>query len=405
MKGLARVAVVSCLFVNAAWADGDESKPPMYGAAMGSYLLPDNVRNDTNGFGAHLVFGLPLTQSLNLEINGFGTALTQGSSTKTVVVGGKPTLVSSGETDAQFGLGADLMYGFGHHKLMPFVLGGAGVEFETFYDTRKQDQPGPFVDLGAGVLYKFTPHFSLRAEARYYGIYNNGSYDPRGLGDARFNIGLQYGFFKSPPPPPPCNCSAPPPPPPPPVVSKRSCPAAPPGFKIDENGCIVEQAVVLRGINFVFNKDLLTPAARDTLDQVVVSLKAQPELYVQVEGHTDSIGSDAYNNRLSTQRAESVRSYLISKGVNPEHLNAKGFGKTRPIATNSTPEGRAENRRVVFVVINTPPSLKVIEKAPTEASKADAEHGEPARLSGDEAAPAKPKAKHKKAAPKPAAAP
>ena len=77
---------------------------------------------------------------------------------------------------------------------------------------------------------------------------------------------------------------------------------------------------------------------------------AYPDLKLQVEGFTDSIGSDEYNLELSEKRADSVRAYLISNGVSPDHVTAQGFGKSNPVADNDTAEGRKLNRRVDMIV-------------------------------------------------------
>ncbi|MFT2536497.1 OmpA family protein, partial [Escherichia coli] len=79
---------------------------------------------------------------------------------------------------------------------------------------------------------------------------------------------------------------------------------------------------------------------------VAAGLASQPKLTVQIDGHTDSVGSAAYNLALSKKRAESVRAYLVSKGIDASRLAAEGYGKTKPIASNDTEAGRAENRRV-----------------------------------------------------------
>jgi outer membrane protein OmpA-like peptidoglycan-associated protein len=107
-----------------------------------------------------------------------------------------------------------------------------------------------------------------------------------------------------------------------------------------------KQNLILRGVNFEFNKSRLTPDARKVLDFVAQSLAAHPEARVEVAGYTDNIGSAAYNQRLSLARARSVRAYLISRGVNAQQLTAVGHGKEDPVAPNTTDEGRAENRRV-----------------------------------------------------------
>jgi len=102
---------------------------------------------------------------------------------------------------------------------------------------------------------------------------------------------------------------------------------------------------------FVTGKSELLPAARDQLDQVATALKDQGEVKpMVVEGYTDAVGSDATNLKLSKDRAESVRAYLVSKGVPSEKITSVGKGEANPVASNDTPEGRANNRRVEIVV-------------------------------------------------------
>jgi outer membrane protein OmpA-like peptidoglycan-associated protein len=94
----------------------------------------------------------------------------------------------------------------------------------------------------------------------------------------------------------------------------------------------------------------LKPGAREKLAKVSGILLAHPGLNMQIEGHTDSVGGDAYNVRLSEQRAESVREFLGEQGVALSSITAQGFGKAEPVASNDTPEGRQRNRRVEIVV-------------------------------------------------------
>jgi len=123
----------------------------------------------------------------------------------------------------------------------------------------------------------------------------------------------------TPPPPPP------PTPTPPPTVSKR---------------------IVLRGITFDFNQSTIRPDSRPVLDEAVDVLRENPSVSVVIEGHTDSIGSEAYNQALSVRRAEAVFRYLVNSGIAPDRLTVEGFGKSDPVATNETEAGRAQNRRV-----------------------------------------------------------
>jgi outer membrane protein OmpA-like peptidoglycan-associated protein len=111
-------------------------------------------------------------------------------------------------------------------------------------------------------------------------------------------------------------------------------------------GLIVNMSDVL----FDFNKYTLKPEAREKLAKVSGILLSYPNLKLQVEGYTDSIGSDDYNQKLSEQRADGVRDYLVSQSVPDNNISARGFGKSDPVADNSTSQGRAENRRVELVV-------------------------------------------------------
>ena len=91
-----------------------------------------------------------------------------------------------------------------------------------------------------------------------------------------------------------------------------------------------------------------------------------PRLQVELQGYTDSTGSDRYNLMLSDKRANSVREYLISQNVKPEQLSAKGFGKANPVASNATPAGRAKNRRVVMKVLENPGEVTVKGEGQTQ---------------------------------------
>ena len=111
-------------------------------------------------------------------------------------------------------------------------------------------------------------------------------------------------------------------------------------------GLIVNMSDVL----FDFNKYTLKPEAREKLAKVSGILLAYPDLKLQVEGYTDNIGSDEYNQKLSEQRADGVRDYLVVQSVSDANVTATGYGKNTPVADNSTNGGRAQNRRVELVV-------------------------------------------------------
>ncbi len=111
-------------------------------------------------------------------------------------------------------------------------------------------------------------------------------------------------------------------------------------------GLVVTMADVL----FDTGKYNLRPAARERLARLAGIVLAHPGLMLQAEGHTDSTGSDEFNQRLSGQRAETTCSFLLEQGLSQDMVMAKGLGKAMPIADNSTPEGRQKNRRVEIIV-------------------------------------------------------
>ncbi len=110
--------------------------------------------------------------------------------------------------------------------------------------------------------------------------------------------------------------------------------------------------IVLHGIHFDSGKATIKPESYPILDQAVMMLKQNPTVKVEIQGHTDSVGSASYNLKLSQMRAEAVRNYLIEHGISPDRLIAKGYGESMPIASNATKEGRAQNRRIEFKIIS-----------------------------------------------------
>ena len=132
---------------------------------------------------------------------------------------------------------------------------------------------------------------------------------------------------------------------------KDKCPTV--AGPVENNGCPEEAHVLvqsLEGIQFEFDSDVIKPESYPTLDAAVETLKSKTEFNLDVSGHTDNIGDDAYNQNLSERRANAVVKYLTDKGISAARLKAAGFGETQPVAENETPEGRAKNRRVDFKV-------------------------------------------------------
>jgi OmpA-OmpF porin, OOP family len=107
-----------------------------------------------------------------------------------------------------------------------------------------------------------------------------------------------------------------------------------------------KRSIVLRGINFDFDKANIKPEAEPVLDAAVDVLKENPDVKVRVSGYTDDTGPETYNQGLSERRAKSVRDYLVAHGIDASRLTAVGFGEADPVADNKTKDGRAQNRRV-----------------------------------------------------------
>lgn len=137
------------------------------------------------------------------------------------------------------------------------------------------------------------------------------------------------------------------------------CPGTPRGTVVDEQGCPKPKEMVPEAkpsltldVQFETGAATIAPEFRDDLKKAADFIDAYPESRVVIEGHTDSVGPAAFNQRLSQRRADSVREYLIANfGIDSSRLNAQGFGETQPIADNATVEGRRQNRRVVITVV------------------------------------------------------
>jgi OmpA-OmpF porin, OOP family len=216
-------------------------------------------------------------------------------------------------------------------------LTGQGGGFKGLGGRLNQLAPG--FSVGGGLDFYLTPDFSVGLFGRYNRAYMSPhpyflvgqNPDEQGPADARWaTAGINMTWWLKQPParpaPPPPIAQAPPPPPPPPPPAK--------------------QKIVLRSVHFDFDKSNIRADARPVLDEAVNILKNQGNIDLVVEGHTDGIGTDAYNMRLSQRRADSVKQYLVQHGISPSRFRTEGYGKRRPVASNDTDDGRAQNRRV-----------------------------------------------------------
>jgi OOP family OmpA-OmpF porin len=338
-----------------------EANNSPYVGAMATHQFADQARQVEDGTGATLLFGMPINSYLAPEFNLYGI----GSDRK-----------YAGGTDKTWGAGVSLnVYPFTRAPAVaPFLSIGGGAE-----NDRTQligNKTSGVAHLGGGALIALNQArtISLRLEGGRYAVFNDDFNTSRNhILDTRVSAGLQIalGGYASPPPPPapvpvaakPAPAAAPPPPPPPPAAPKDSdgdgvpdsidqCPNTPHGMKVDEKGCAIKAAtIVLHDITFETDKAVLTAEAKKSLDNVIAGLKGQPTMELQIDGHTDSTGGAAHNLKLSKERAASAKKYLVDSGIAASRLQTEGYGETKPVASNKTKAGRAENRRVEFKVL------------------------------------------------------
>ena len=123
-----------------------------------------------------------------------------------------------------------------------------------------------------------------------------------------------------------------------------------PGAEVERVGEGIKVTLNENTVNFDFNSANLTTLAKTNLDKLVTVLKNNPDTNINIYGHTDSIGSDAVNLRISAQRAAAVKNYFVANGISASRMFTEGLGKSSPIASNDTDAGRAKNRRVEFAI-------------------------------------------------------
>lgn len=306
------------------------------------------------------------------------------------------TQLPTGKRDKQWenvGLGVSARWFFGDagSAWRPYVMAGLGAMRHTAYSGVLTSSTGlendgwdPFATLGAGIQYNMSERVALRGEiaARYDHDNNTMNNLAEAIGyqvkrksgftDGIVSVGLVYSFGGAAAAPPPPTPAAPPPAPDCHSLDDDKdgvnncddrCPDTPAGTIVGPDGCPQKVVIDLRGVNFKFDRPkkgehkieptLQAPTADSVaiLDQAIDALKRYPEIKVELDGHTDSVGTDQYNQGLSERRAQIVADYLTSHGIDSSRIVAvKGFGESQPIDTNATKEGRARNRRTEIKV-------------------------------------------------------
>jgi OOP family OmpA-OmpF porin len=331
------------LFMGLQGVQAAEDVGRVYVKALGTYIDADSERLvDDEVAGGLIGFGYSLSEHFNVEFD-----------MQKLNLDGDP----SGNPDQdQTAVNLNLMNLYNRSGLFaPYLLAGVGV-VNTDIDDGSQDGDDLQLQGGAGVLTRlWGDRLSLRTEVLYRWQDASDS-----LSDTLVNVGFSVALgSKAAVAAAPVAAAAPvvaaaaPPPPPPPsdtdgdgvVDGSDQCPDTPKGDRVGPQGCSCD---VTRQLQFKVDSAELTDEDKAVLDEVAGNLTRLKFVSGTVVGHTDSTGSDAYNQGLSERRAQTVASYLEGKGIAAGRLTVKGAGEAEPIADNATKEGRAQNRRVVL---------------------------------------------------------
>jgi outer membrane protein OmpA-like peptidoglycan-associated protein/opacity protein-like surface antigen len=246
----------------------------------------------------------------------------------------------------------------------PYLFAGVGGNYKTITGAQSafpdKDKPGYQLNAGGGAEFKLSPETNLVTEFGYHITDNSvldGAIVPSELNGydsyIAFSVGFNYIFGKGEP--------------------SVQCGPCQGNYALVDYGRIEDlilkyntsrkpvvdsyiikisdDRLLLVGVKFAFDKSNLLPESYVVLDQGVKLLMTRPDVKVEIEGYTDYVGTGAYNQKLSLERAQTVKDYLISKGVAANRLTTIGYGMNNPLEDNKTAEGRAMNRRIVFRIL------------------------------------------------------
>lgn len=308
-----------------------------------SYAWPDSKEQTKNGSGWQLDFGKPLSEQWNLEFGVINYKLDFKHG------------IPGSFRQTEYGVNGLWFFNDRPKVFAPFLLLGAGANDQKASNAGSNTQA--YGTIGLGFLTSpWSWNGAIRFSVQELHTFGNGNFN-----DTIASIGLQIPLGSAaealpppapapqPPVPPPAPAPQPPPAPAPaPVPAPAPTPAPPPPVPAPAP----QEIISLPGVDFANNSAVLTPSSRSTLDNAVQTLENNPNIDAEVAGYTSSTGTAAYNLKLSQRRAESVMQYLVDHGIDASRLTAKGYGEADPVASNKTPAGRAQNRRVELRVTN-----------------------------------------------------
>ncbi|ARB26579.1 OmpA family protein [Pseudomonas tolaasii] len=276
----------------------------------------DSVKHIEDGFNPGARIGYFLTDDLSLNLSYDKTNHTRSNDgTGNQKIGG-----DTGSLTAQYHFGQA-----GVDSLRPYVEGGFGHQSRSNVeaDGHKGRDQSTLAIAGAGVKYYFTNNLYARAGVEADYAIDNGKWDYSALVGLGVNFGGNAG-------------AAAPAPTPAPAPEPTPEPEAP----------VAQVVRVELDVKFDFDKSVVKPNSYGDVKNLADFMKQYPQTTTVVEGHTDSVGPDAYNQKLSQRRADAVKQVLVKDGIAPNRVSSVGYGKSRPVADNATEAGRAINRRV-----------------------------------------------------------
>jgi len=331
MRRKARLTILAAALVGAVcspvWAVEGYTGPGAYlgiGPAGGFSTFQNDLKGFGDSYGFNARGGYRFTKYLAAEalyeyMDDFGSSATLGSratgnvniTTNSFSLLGKVILPTDTLLEPYAIGGVGFLNANGNGKLKTLGVQASGADSDTEFAGR----------VGGGFDVWITQNIAAYVDATYV-------MPTSGLSALRYvslSGGVKYSFAGPPAAPPPA----------PAAVAQAPRPAPP-----------MKKKIVLRGVHFDFDKATIRADARPVLDEAIATLKQQGGIAVIAEGHTDNVGTDAYNMKLSQRRAKAVRDYLVAGGISPRRIAVEGFGESHPVASNDTADGRAQNRRV-----------------------------------------------------------
>jgi OOP family OmpA-OmpF porin len=323
---------------------GPYNNPTWYGIINGTMTIPDGGWQTDNGpgWGAGGRLGVPIAPNWDLQIMGNWSRSSKG-----------------GNDADQTLVGVDVLYLFNRSQLRPFLVFGGGGEYDSIKGTRNNvgySESGwaPYLNAGLGLQYYFTDQWFTQVDARYKYSWISDKFFFDTAGDWYFNLGIGYHFGK--PPAPPAPRVAPPPPAPVvvPPAPKPPPPPPPPPQPVTRKFDLSADAL------FAFGSSTLTADGKRRIDEVRTALQQAGIAGgdILITGHTDPIGSEAYNQKLSERRAEAVAAYLKSTGSTAT-IRTAGAGESQLRITEADCKAKGQARTRAALIACLAPDRRV----------------------------------------------